>query len=200
MVSPDKFLVKGSKIMKLLLKAKGAYIVAVVLLLAAGSITAGWADTLNGTISGAVTNSLTGSPLSAATVTTDPTIEGVSIKTDARGNYTATLPIGIYRLTFEKANFESSTQMVVAIGGQTAIKNVSLKPTSAVVVNAGKDQSSSPGKTLTLKATTKPLDGSTVTDYKWTQIAGAAAVVKDANSQTATVTLADPAAYKEELF
>lgn len=198
MVSPDKFLVKGGEIMKLLLKAKGAYIVAVVLLLAAGSITAGWADTLNGTISGVVTNSLTGSPLSDATVTTDPAIEGVSIKTDAKGNYTATLPIGIYTLTFEKRNFESSTQMVVAIGGQTAIKNVSLKPTSAVVVNAGKDQSASPGKVITLKAAVELLDGSTVTGYKWTQTAGA--VIKNANTQTATVTLADLAAYKTELF
>lgn len=195
--------------MKPLLKAKGAYIVTAVLLLAAGSIIVNWAGTaggqspagtISGTISGAVTNSLTGSPLSDATVTTDPVIEGVSIKTDAKGNYTATLPIGIYTLTFGKSNFESSTQMVVAIGGQTAIKDVSLKPTSAVVVNAGKDQSASPGKIVALKAKVEPLDGSTVTGCNWTQTAGAAAVIKDANTQTATVTLADLTAYKAELF
>ncbi|MEE9192624.1 MAG: carboxypeptidase regulatory-like domain-containing protein, partial [Candidatus Aerophobetes bacterium] len=195
--------------MKILPKGKGVLVLMVVLSLVAGLIMANWAGTaggqdpagaISGTISGAVTNSLTGSPLSAAKVTTDPAIEGVSIKTDAKGNYTATLPIGIYTLTFEKTNFESSTQMVVAIGGQTAIKNVSLKPTSAVVVSAGKDQSSSPGKTLTLKATAKPLDGSTVTGYKWTQTAGAAATLENANHQSATVILAGLAAYKAELF
>ncbi len=187
--------------METLLKAKAAPILIAVLLLAAGfSGGQGLAGTSSGTISGAVTNSLTGSPLEAVTVATDPAVEGVSIKTDASGNYTATLPIGIYTLTFEKSNFDGSTQTVVAIADQTVVKDVSLKPTKAVAVSAGKDQSVSPGEVVSLKATTEPLDGSTVTGYKWTQTAGAAASVANENAQTATVTLADPAAYKEELF
>jgi len=133
--------------MKTLVKAKGALILTAVFLLTAGSIIGNCAGTTGGedpvceigsTISGVVTNSLTGSPLSGAKVTTDPAIDGVSIETDASGNYTATLPIGIYTLTFEKSNFESFTKMVVAVDCEKVTEDVALKPTSPVVVNAGK--------------------------------------------------------------
>ena len=197
--------------MKTLVKAKGALILTAVFLLTAGSIIGNCADTTGGhdpaceigsTLSGIVTNGLTGSPLSGVKVTTDPAIDGVSIETDASGNYTAMLPTGIYTLTFEKSNFESFTKTVVAVDCEKVIEDVALKPTSPVVVNAGKDQAASPGETVTLKATVEPLDGSTVTDYKWTQTAGPAATVGNPNPerQAATVTLADLKLYRTELF
>ncbi len=188
--------------MKSLLKAKGVPVLTVVFLLA--SVLAGGqvlAATSTGTVFGVITNSLTGNPLSGVAVTSDPAVEGASVKTDADGKYSVTLPIGLlYTLTFEKNNFDGSTQIVVAIGDQVVTKDLALKPAAPVVVNTGEDLSGEPGGTVTLKASALILDGSTVTGYKWTQSAGVAAKIQNAGSQTATVTLANPAAYKEELF
>ena len=69
-----------------------------------------------------------------------------------------------------------------------------------VVVEAGEEQSGSPGETLILKAEVEIADGSVVTGYEWTQTAGVAATIADANAQSATVILADQAAYKTGLF
>ncbi|TET46748.1 hypothetical protein E3J59_02865, partial [Candidatus Aerophobetes bacterium] len=69
-----------------------------------------------------------------------------------------------------------------------------------VEVEAGEDQTSSPGGSATLEATAVIGDGSTVTGYQWTQISGTPATVRNANAQTATVILADLADYRTELF
>ncbi|KKL72760.1 hypothetical protein LCGC14_2081680, partial [marine sediment metagenome] len=69
-----------------------------------------------------------------------------------------------------------------------------------VEVDAGEDQSSSPGGSATLEATAVIEDGSTVSGYQWTQISGTPATVRNANAQTATVILADLADYRTELF
>ncbi len=188
--------------MKGLFKVKGVPVLMVVFLLAA--ILGGGqalAATSTGTVSGVITNSLTGNPLSGVAVTSDPAVEGASVKTDAGGKYSVTLPIGLlYTLTFEKSNFNGSTQIVVAIGEQTVVKDLELKPAAPVVVSIDGDLSSEPGRTVTLEASALILDGSTVTGYKWAQSAGVAAEIQNAGSQTATVSLADLAAYREELF
>lgn len=74
------------------------------------------------------------------------------------------------------------------------------EPAVTVEVEAGEDQSSSPGETVTLEATVVIEDDSTVTGYQWTQISGTPATVRNANAQTATVTLAALADYRTELF
>ncbi|TET12684.1 MAG: hypothetical protein E3J81_10340 [Dehalococcoidia bacterium] len=182
-------------------RGKWLIFLAVVLLVLASLILASCAaGTSKGTISGTVTNSLTGGPLIGATLTTDPAIEGVDIETDDSGSYSASLPVGIYTLTFEKQYFESYTETVSVVALEPASQHVALAPTSPVAVDAGEDEEGSPGGTATLKATAEPLDGSTVSGYEWSQTAGVAATIQNANSATPTVTLGDPAAYKAELF
>jgi hypothetical protein len=134
------------------------------------------------------------------TVTTDPAVAGVSIQTGSNGSYSASLPIGIYTLTFEKTHFESATGSVSVLAAQAATKDVALEPTSAVVVNAGADQHSDPSGVVTLSVAVEPVDGSTVTGYEWTQTASVTATIENADTATATVTLGDAAAYKAELF
>lgn len=154
----------------------------------------------SGTISGTVTNSLTGKPLAGVTITTEPAIKDITIQTDAKGQYSAKLPIGTYTLTLKKGNFISATQTVLVVAGQTVTKDVALKPAKPVAVDTGKDQESSPGGTVTLKVTVEPLDGSTVTAYKWTQATGVKATIDNPNADTIKVTLGNTAAYKAELI
>ena len=181
-------------------RGKWLLFLAVVLLVLASLILASCAaGTSKGTVSGTVSNSLTGGAVARATVTTDPAIEGVDIAADGSGSYSASLPVGIYTLTFEKQYFESHTQTVSVVAGETATVDVALEPTSPVAVDGGEDQESSPAGSATLKATAEPLDGSTVTGYKWTQTAGVTATIQNANSDTATVSLGNAADYRDHL-
>lgn len=157
-------------------------------------------QTVSGSISGTVTNDLTGKPLVGATIITDPPIKGINIQTDSRGVYSARLPVGYYSLTFKKDNFKTTTQTVSVVAGQTGTRDVALKPTGPVAVNAGKDQTGSPGSTVTLKATAQPLDGSTVTAYQWRQVSGTPASIDNPKSDTIKVTLGNVAAYKAQLI
>ncbi len=161
---------------------------------------AGTPGSSSGTVNGVITVSLNKAPLAGATVTTDPVIQGVTITSGADGSYSAQLPIGTYKLTFAKADFTSATATVNLVSGQTVTNNIALKPASAVKVNAGAAQNSSPGAKVTLKATATPYDSSTVTGYEWSQVAGVNAVIDNAASDTITVTLGEAAEYKAELL
>ncbi|MEE8372737.1 MAG: carboxypeptidase regulatory-like domain-containing protein [Dehalococcoidia bacterium] len=156
-------------------------------------------ETDSGTVSGTVTNSLTGGPVDGATVATDPAVWDMSILTDSGGRYSATLPAGTYDLTFERQYFESSTQTVVVAAGETTTSDVVLAPTVPVAVDAGEDQEGSPDGTVTLKVTVELLDSSEVTGYEWRQTGGVEAAIENAGSDSATVTLGGPAAYKRHL-
>ncbi len=156
--------------------------------------------TSTGTVSGQVTNSITGGPIKDVTVATDPAISGVNITTSANGTYSAQLPIGVYTLTFKKTNFQSATQTVSLVASQTVTKNLALKPVSPVVANAGNDQGSSHGTIVTLKASADVLDGSTVTGYQWAQTAGVSATLGSPTADTISVTLGNAKAYKAELM
>lgn len=162
---------------------------------------AGTPGASSGTVSGAITNSLTKLPLAGAVVATDPVIEGVSIAAGSDGSYSAVLPIGLYKLTYKNDDFTSVTETVSVVAGQTVKKDMALKPAVNVKVNAGADQSVSPGATVTLKASAAPLDGSTVSGVKWAQVSGVS-LIKIENAETATVTvkLDDFKRYKEELL
>ncbi len=164
------------------------------------AVLAGCADTSKGSISGTVTDSLGDKPVSDVSTTTAPAVEGVKITTDAKGKYTATLPVGDYTLTFSKTGFDSFTAEVAVIGGKTAKKDVTLVPKTPVIANAGADKEASPGEAVALNATAALLDGSTVVGYKWTQTAGVPAKLQNAESATATVTLGDSLAYKSHLI
>ena len=153
-----------------------------------------------GTVSGTVTNSLTGMGVAGVTFTPDPAVSGVGIKTDGSGKYSATLPIGSYTLSVKRDNFVSVPVTVSLVAGQTVAKDVALKPVIPVAVSAGGNQTSSPGATVTLAAKAEPLNGSQVTAYKWTQATGVPLTITDADKATVTVTMGDLAAYKAELF
>jgi hypothetical protein len=64
---------------------------------------AGASSVATGTISGKITNKLTGSPVVGAKITTDPVIEGQAPSTGNDGSYSLTLPIGSYKLAVVKA-------------------------------------------------------------------------------------------------
>ncbi|MDD4859624.1 MAG: hypothetical protein PHR56_05400 [Dehalococcoidales bacterium] len=153
-----------------------------------------------GTVSGTVTNVLTGKPVSGVQVVTDPAISGVTITTNAAGSYSATLPIGIYTLKYQKANFNALSQTVSLVAGQTFTKNAILQPVSRVVTAAGNDQASSPGASVTLEASADTLDGSTVTSYQWTQVSGVTASIESPRERSTKVTLSQLPAYKEKFM
>lgn len=163
---------------------------------------AGAPGSSSGTLSGTVTNSLTGSGVVGAAITTEPPIEGLEIKTDASGNYSANLPIGTYEVTCAKTNFTSQTEKdVTLVATQTKTLNFNLVPTSQVVVTiSGVPSSSVPGETFGLTASVESLDGSTVTGYSWTQTASAAATIQNGDTATPTITLGDEAAYRAVLI
>ena len=65
-----------------------------------------------GTLSGKVTSSLTKAPVSVAKIVTDPAIPNQNITTDNSGAYTATLPIGSYKLNITKDGYTAGTDIV----------------------------------------------------------------------------------------
>lgn len=154
----------------------------------------------SGTVKGLVTSSLTKTALAGVAVTTDPKIEGVTITSGGDGSYSANLPIGTYKLTYAKADFTSVTETITLVAGLTVTKDVALKPTTPVKVNAGADQTAAPGSKVILKASVVSFDGSTVNGYEWTQTAGVKAVVENPDSDTVTVTLSEAQKYKDELL
>jgi len=163
---------------------------------------AGQPGSSSGTLSGTVTNSLTGGGVAGAAITTDPAIEGLEIETDASGNYSASLPIGTYKVTAADTNFTSQTEEnVTLVATQTETLDFDLVPTSPVVVTiSGVPDSSVPGETFGLTAKAESMDGSTVTGYSWTQTSSAAATIENGTTATPTITLGDEAAYLTQLM
>jgi hypothetical protein len=163
----------------------------------AGAAGAGAAG--SGMVSGKITNSITGGPVVGAKIAVDPAIQGQSPTTDNTGAFSATLPIGSYKLSVTRDGFTAATDTLVLVGGQTVTKNITLRPASRVAVNAGVQQETNPGGTVTLKATAEPLDGSTVSGYEWTQLSGVTATLANAKTDTLSVTLDKAPAYKAQL-
>lgn len=157
-----------------------------------------------GTVSGTVTiaNSSPALPVAGATITTDPAVAGTSITTAADGSYSATLPVGVYTLTYEATNFTTQTQTVSVTAAQTVTKDVALAATAPVVVSVDVSGSAAPGATLNATATVTPLDGSTVdnTSFAWSQSNSVTVTFGTADAETTTVVLPDLAAFKTELF
>ncbi len=155
----------------------------------------------NGTLSGAVTNSVTGTPVDGADVTTDPAIEGLTITTDASGNYSATLPIGSYIVTYSKNSFTDHTESVTLVAGLTVTKDVALVPDSPVVVNAGSDISDAkPTEDVFPVGTIEILDDSNVETILWAPSNSVAVTITGEDTLTPTVTLPGLNAYRDELI
>lgn len=153
-----------------------------------------------GTLAGTVTNDLTGDGVAGVTVVTDPAVEGVTITTDDEGAFTQELPFGSYNITFQDGRFQSISRTVVVLPGVATTADASLTPVANVIVTTVVEGDTSPGETVTVRATVEILDGSTLQSYTWMQTGGVAAVIEGGNTSTPTVDLAALTVYKANLF
>jgi len=140
----------------------------------------GTPGTSTGVVSGVVTSdgthALTGVVVSNNLTSTTAT-------TDGTGNYSLTLPIGVYTLTFTKANYTAGTATVSVIAGATGTTNVTLAATAAgkpsVTVTAAANEIGF-DQTTTVTATATAPSGGTIS-YSWSGTDAAS------TSNTATV-------------
>ncbi len=153
-----------------------------------------------GSISGSVTNSITGTPVEGAEITTDPAIQGLTITTDVSGKYSATLPTGSYSMTCSANNFESHTISITLAAGQAVTHDAALVPSSPVVVNAGSNLTGMPGGNAFPVGTFEILDGSTVGGFLWEPSNSVAVTITEEDTLMPTVTLPGLSDYKDELF
>ncbi len=80
-----------------------------------------------GYITGLVTNAATGDPLAGVTVTAMP--GGVADVTDALGNYSLELDLGMYELTFDLPDYYQTTISGILVeSGMTTVQNATLAP------------------------------------------------------------------------
>ena len=93
-----------------------------------------------------------------------------------------------------------ATIVSYAAAPQASSPAAPLQEESTVTVDAGGDQTATPGASVTLAVEVTVDDESTVTGYAWEQTSGAPAEISGADSDTLTVTLADAGAYKAELL
>ena len=140
-----------------------------------------------------------GSPLADATLTFDPDVLGEALTTDANGEFSSSLPVGVYDVTVEAEGYDPFTTTVSIAAGVDATLDVTLDPTAGVVVDAGEAVSADAGGDVTLGVDTTVYDGSTVSSVSWTQVSGVPLTITDEDTETPTVTLADTEAYKEAL-
>jgi hypothetical protein len=164
---------------------------------------AGKSGTSTGTLSGTVTfEDFQGTPvnLSGVTVSTNPDQGGAT--TAADGTYSASLPVGNYTVTYSATNFESQTETVSIVAGGTETVDVTLTPTTPVVVQAqASDTSPLPGDTVDISVTVTPVDGSVDTGtVQWTVGSVSGVTIADDTAASTTVTLPGVEAYKTELF
>jgi hypothetical protein len=164
---------------------------------------AGKSGTSTGTLSGTVTfEDFQGTPvnLSGVTVSTSPDQGGAT--TAADGTYSASLPVGNYTVTYSATNFESQTETVSIVAGGTETVDVTLTPTTPVVVQAtASDTSPLPGADVDISVTVTPVDGSVDTGtVQWTVGSVSGVTIADDTAASTTVTLPGVEAYKTELF
>jgi len=152
-------------------------------------------------VSGTVVNATTNAPLAGVTIETVPVVPGVSLVTNASGNYSGELPIGPYTLVCEVNDYEPGAHEVSVVADVPVTMNFAMKPVKPVVLSVTSAPAGvGPGDTFPLTVTVKPMDGSTVTGILWKQSSSAQATIQDPTSETATITLGNEAAYKDELF
>jgi hypothetical protein len=153
--------------------------------------------TLAGKVTIAGTNNL---PVVGATVALSPAVAGVSIATNATGDYSAVVPVGVYTLTITAPNLVTQTKTVSVIAATTATQNVALVATAPVVVGLTVTGTATPGAALNVTAVATPLDGSTVTGVLWTTGVNAPATFGSTTAASTTATLPTLATLKANLF
>lgn len=160
----------------------------------------GTAGVSTASITGTVTNSATGDVLANATITTTPAIAGLSITTNANGVFAASLPSGPYTITCTMPAFASNSKPLSVLAGVPARLDFAMVPSAPVLLTiSGAPRSPAPGSSFELAVTATPMDGSTVLAYHWQQVEGSTAALSGGTTANASVTLADAAAYKQNL-
>ncbi|MCP4250087.1 MAG: hypothetical protein GY778_23850 [bacterium] len=134
-------------------------------------------------------------------MTTDPAVPDVEIVTDEEGAFSAIVPLGVYTLTVEDGRFEALSKTVNVADGATTSVALALTPVAAVALTASAEGDAVPGGTVAATVSVEALDGSAeVESYAWAQSNSVAVAIEDGDTATASVTLPDVSAYKEELF
>jgi formate-dependent nitrite reductase cytochrome c552 subunit len=155
-----------------------------------------------GTLSGKVTIASTtpAIPVVGASIALSPTVEGVTLTTNATGDYSAVVPVGVYTLTITAPNFTTQTQSVSVVAAGTATRNVALVATAKVVVAITTTGTANPGAQLSVTATPAVLDGSTVQSIAWSTGVHAAATFGTPTAATTTAQLPALSTFKDSLF
>jgi hypothetical protein len=155
----------------------------------------------SGRLAGTVTNALTGGGIAGLSVALVPAVPGIAIVTDANGGFSSQLPTGPYSVSFAYSNFQSQTEdPVFVVAGVTSMVDVALDPDAPVVVSAGVSGGAVPGGVLAGTASFDVLDDSTLISIAWSQTAGAAAIIDDADPLNASITLPSLMGFKQELI
>jgi hypothetical protein len=149
-------------------------------------------------LSGVVTNVLTTDPVEGVAVVLDPDVAG-EILTGPDGSYAANVPAGSYTVSFVDNRFEPRSEPVDVMMAPLTL-DVDLTPVAPVLVSAEVQGTAVPDAVLTATASVEILDGSTLQSIAWTQTESVAVQIDDGDTDTATVTLPDTAAYKDELI
>ena len=126
------------------------------------------ADT--GILSGTVTNHMTGAPLAGATITGSPALPG-TVTTDASGNYSVEIPVGVYTIYANAQDFTGASTGVSMLAAGTASFSPALDPVSPVMVEitavqpapaASVSFETFPGSSFQVTAAVRIHDGSTL--------------------------------------
>ena len=155
------------------------------------TLTNGQPGTTTGTLTGTVTSSI-GGGASGVTVTPAPLPDGVTAATtDTDGNFSLTLPAGVYSLEFASSDYATKDVADVSlIAGGTADVSVTLDRTNPLVVTTNPVYLAGFGSDVTLGETVSGATGSNLT-YTWTQVSGpTTATLTGADTATPTFTTA----------
>ena len=115
----------------------------------------------HGELTGTVTDSKTGKPISGATITAGTNVA----HTGATGTYDLTVPVGTYDVTVDAFGYASTSDSGVAVGdGATLTKNYSLSPVPSQTLSGKVTDGSGHGWPLYAKITADGVPGSVWTD------------------------------------
>ncbi|NIM00326.1 MAG: hypothetical protein GTO30_05875 [Acidobacteria bacterium] len=146
------------------------------------------------TVSGVVTDGLTGNPIAGVTVT----VQGSNFATtDASGAYSGQLNPGTYVFAFSAAGYTSQGQSVTVVAG-TSISDldIALLPTVPVEISASVSGDMTPGGIVTATVDINAPPTATINAITWTQTLGETASIANGDTETATVTLSSAGNYK----
>jgi len=164
------------------------------------------------TLSGTVTNSLTGQGIEGATVTLSATGVTIPLTTDSQGNYSQDLGPGVYTLAVSATNFKDSSQSISLVSFDSSqsvnllagpvMVDVALEPVARVIVTASVEGTREPGAVLPGTGMYTILDGSTFVSSSWSQTPdeGVPATISDPSITNPTITLGGVDEYAAHLI